>query len=397
MWGARAQKLGPGRGGAYLLATLLFCFSLLSLSTENRTTTKRPIIKLDGKSIREHQKIKLEALFCGPDNHPTPPSPSKRCLAAAIVSTVCGKSKFQGKIFGGQNTGCERWPWQASLLFRGRHICGAVLIDKNWLVSAAHCLQRSRKPSDYRILLGYSKLSSPSNFSLQMTVNLFILHENYSKLYFQGSDIVLIQLHKKVEYNSHVSPVCVPNSTLKVPANKACWISGWGMLREDKFLKFPYPLQAAEVFLMADSECEAFFQTPEITTLQYKAIRDDMICAGDLTNEKSICRGDSGGPLVCSLEDAWYVIGLASWTAACLEPISSPNIFTKVSYFSNWIRKKQEDTPDADPFSAPPQESASALAGWKIQDAATTIKYRTCTTLLPSQVFLLRWIWLRVL
>lgn len=79
--------------------------------------------------------------------------PECRCLAAGIVSTVCGKTKFQGKIYGGQIAGAERWPWQASLIFRGRHICGAVLIDKTWLLSAAHCFQRCVFPP-WALLLG---------------------------------------------------------------------------------------------------------------------------------------------------------------------------------------------------------------------------------------------------
>ncbi|KAL1771799.1 Testicular serine protease 1 [Sigmodon hispidus] len=288
-----------------------------------------------------------------PDEEHQGPAIGQGSLAAGIVSTVCGRTKFQGKIYGGQMAMPERWPWQASLLFRGNHICGAVLIDKNWVASAAHCFQRSRKPSDYRILLGYNELGSPTNYSKQMTVNMLILHENYNKFYSQGSDIVLIQLHKPVTYSSYILPVCVPESTMEVPLNVSCWISGWGMLREDKFLPAPFPLQDAEVVLLDDKKCEAFFVTPEISTIQYKTIKEDMICAGDINKGKSICRGDSGGPLVCSLDGYWYVIGLASWMAACLEPISSPNIFTKVSYFSNWIKKKKEETPDADRFSAP--------------------------------------------
>ncbi|XP_051008621.1 serine protease 40-like [Acomys russatus] len=366
MWGARAQQSGPGGGGACLLAALLLC-TLLPLHAQNYTT-------LAG----------------------TPPTLSTRSTPKGTVSTVCGKNKFEGKIFGGQMTRLQRWPWQASLLFQGWHICGAVLIDKNWLASAAHCLQRSQKPSDYRILLGYSKLSSPTNYSRQMTVNRFIVHENYSKFHPQRSDIALIQLHRPVVYSSHILPACVPEESTKVLPDEPCWISGWGMLREDQFLQAPFPLQEAEVFLMSDKECEAFFQTPETSTLHYEAIKEDMICAGDLSNEKSICRGDSGGPLVCSLDGAWYVVGLARWTTACLDPIASPNIFIKVSHFSNWIRKKKAATPDADPLLAPPEETASSLISWRGYSAGTTIKPRIFTTLISAQVLLLRSIWLRI-
>lgn len=64
------------------------------------------------------------------------------CLMAGIVSTVCGKPAVTGKIFGGKNSPDLRWPWQASLLYRGRHTCGATLIDVFWVISAAHCFQK---------------------------------------------------------------------------------------------------------------------------------------------------------------------------------------------------------------------------------------------------------------
>ncbi|XP_075836613.1 serine protease 40-like isoform X1 [Microtus pennsylvanicus] len=275
---------------------------------------------------------------------------------------------------------------------------------------------RSRKPSDYRILLGYNQLGSPTNSSRQMTVNKIILHENYNKFHHQGNDIALIQLHRPVAYSSSIFPACIPEHTTKVFQARTCWISGWGMLREDKFLPSPFPLQEAEVSLIDNKECETFFHTSE-SIGQYNTIKDDMICAGDVKNGKSIClvsdhgantaaelshlsnpgqQGDTGGPLVCSLNGSWYVVGLGNWSAACLEPISSPNIFTKVSYYSNWIKKKKEETPDADPFSAPADENASTLVGWRSYNTGIILKPSICRALLSSQVLLLQSIWFQI-
>ncbi|CAH7225770.1 serine protease 40 [Phodopus roborovskii] len=370
MPGARAQQSGQGGRGACLLAAFLLCFSLLPVHAQDYTAPQRAPPTLDAW-----------------------PEPN----GLNSQSKVCGRTNFQGKIFGGQMAKPARWPWQASLLFRGSHICGGVLIDKNWVASAAHCFQRSRKPSDYRILLGYNNLGRPNNFSRQMTVNALIFHENYNKFYKQGSDIILIQLHKSVTYSSHILPACVPENTMNVPLDSSCWISGWGQLEEDKFLPAPFPLQEAEVLLVDDKECEEFFQTLETSPTKYKAIKEDMVCAGDISNERSICLGDSGGPLVCSLNGSWYVVGLASWSGACLEPVSSPNIFTKVSYFSDWIHNKKKETPDADPYLAPPEESAPTLVGWRSYGSDPATKPRVCVTLLSSQALLLPLIWLQIL
>nr|XP_020040115.1 serine protease 40 [Castor canadensis] len=303
------------------------------------------------------------------------------------LSEVCGKTRFHGKIFGGQKAEPERWPWQASLLLRGSHICGAALIDKAWVLSAAHCFQRSRNPSDYRILLGYNQLSKPTSYSRIMTVNKLIVHPDYDKYHRQGSDIVLLQLHVPVEFNSHVLPACVPDNNTKFTLEKPCWISGWGMITEDKFLPQPFQLQEAEVFLIENQICSAFFQPPEPGVSGQYAVKDDMVCAGTVETEKSICRGDSGGPLVCPVNGSWYLAGLSSWSVECQHPIASPSVFSRVSYFFNWIQENKATSPDPDPNLAPPQENPPALKGSHNQ--GSVLKPSICMALLSSQTLLL--------
>lgn len=92
---------------------------------------------------------------------------------------------------------------------------------------------RSHNPNDYQIRLGYTKLSSPTRYSREMSVYKLIVHKDYDKYYRQGSDIVLMQLESPVEYSSHILPACVPDKNVKLPNEKACWASGWGHTRED--------------------------------------------------------------------------------------------------------------------------------------------------------------------
>ncbi|KAF5928805.1 hypothetical protein HPG69_013649 [Diceros bicornis minor] len=312
---------------------------------------------------------------------------------AGTVSTACGKPAVTGKIYGGQNAPDQRWPWQASLLYRGQHICGAALIDANWVASAAHCFQKSHNPSDYRILLGYHQLQRPTEHSLQVTVYKVIVHNDFNKRYFMGSDITLLQLHLPVKFTSHVLPACLPGPDTLLPSHSACWITGWGMVTEEGLLPAPMHLQEGEVGVMDPDVCNSYFGSSNTGNDSY-SVHEDMLCAGNFMTPRSICRGDSGGPLVCKLNSTWFLMGLSSWSMACNQPIG-PSVFTRLTYFSNWISEKQRASPNPDPSSAPPQEKPPSVGN--SSSLGTVRKPRTCITLVFSQTFLLLLISLRTL
>jgi len=43
------------------------------------------------------------------------------------------------RVVGGVEAVPHSWPWMVSLQADGRHFCGGSLINKQWVLSAAHC------------------------------------------------------------------------------------------------------------------------------------------------------------------------------------------------------------------------------------------------------------------
>ncbi|KAM8804028.1 putative serine protease 47 [Rhynchonycteris naso] len=283
------------------------------------------------------------------------PMPSGQRLAPGV--SACGKSKVMGKIYGGQNVEAGQWPWQASLLYRNRHLCGAVLIDSHWLVSTAHCfLNKSHAPEDYQVLLGNIQLYQHTQHTQKMSVNRIITHPDFEKFHPFGNDIAMLQLYLPVTFTSYISPACLPTTGMQLPSHSSCWITGWGMLNEDTHLLPPFHLQEGKVHLIENKFCNMLYGR-SLGNVKSYSVYQEMLCAGDFRTGKAICQGDSGGPLVCDLHDVWVLVGLASWGLDCRHPIY-PSVFTNVTYFADWISKIRQLNPFPHPTAALPQTRA---------------------------------------
>ncbi len=61
------------------------------------------------------------------------------------LSAQCGvKPNKDFNIVGGSNADPNEWPWQLSMQSSsGSHFCGGSLIDAEWAITAAHCVEGS--------------------------------------------------------------------------------------------------------------------------------------------------------------------------------------------------------------------------------------------------------------
>uniref|UniRef100_A0A672UJA3 Transmembrane serine protease 7 n=1 Tax=Strigops habroptila TaxID=2489341 RepID=A0A672UJA3_STRHB len=245
----------------------------------------------------------------------------------------CGSSKSSNaisRIVGGTSTEEGEWPWQVSLHFVGAAYCGASVISKEWLVSAAHCFQGSN--------LNCSEVECALLFYLShcwqfvSAVRRIIVHEYYNSRNYDY-DIALLQLSKPwPDTMSHViQPICVPPFSHKVRSGDKCWITGWGQKQEaGLFLCSSAVLQKAEVEIIDQTLCHS----------TYGIITARMFCAGLMSGKRDGCKGDSGGPLSCqsNRDGKWFLTGIVSWGYGCGRP-NFPGVYTRVSNFAPWIHK----------------------------------------------------------
>ncbi|KAA0719976.1 Granzyme K [Triplophysa tibetana] len=226
-------------------------------------------------------------------------------------------------IIGGK-TVKKHQPWMVSIQKNQRHVCGGVLIEKQWVLTAAHCLLQSKK--SVTVLIGALSLKK---FKDSQRVG--ILDFKYPTTYNQKTnqdDIMLIKLNKKVK----VKPIQIPKGEKDIPTGKTCVVMGWGTT-DSKVMSPSDELQMLEVTVMNRKRCNLFYS-------EYFEITGDMMCAGSMETNRGTCWCKHSS----KLRSKKSVVGVVSRSKGCGDP-KKPTVYTFLSKrHISWIKsilKKQ--------------------------------------------------------
>uniref|UniRef100_A0A671MV15 Plasminogen activator n=1 Tax=Sinocyclocheilus anshuiensis TaxID=1608454 RepID=A0A671MV15_9TELE len=244
------------------------------------------------------------------------------------------------RIRGGQVSDIREQPWQAAItvyLPRAKSynfLCGGVLIDSCWILSAAHCFQERFDEKRLRVVLGRTFRLQNSSSEQIFDVEKYWIHEQYDDETYDN-DIALLKLKSEFGicalHSPEVLPACLPEPNLALPDWTECEISGYG--KEEEFSPFySERIKRGLVRLWPQEQC-----VPE--KLSGRLVTPNMVCAGDTRGLDDACKGDSGGPLVCPKNGRMTLMGLISWGDGCGKK-DTPGVYTRVTNYTNWISSK---------------------------------------------------------
>jgi len=291
----------------------------------------------------------------------------------------CGlpKKTDLNQIIGGEKTSPGKYPYAALLGYtvesdnnnkgkkkiETKYGCGGVLINKWYVVTAAHCQNdniTSVRLGEWEVtIVNPNGTELPPVQDFIINSNMVHVHEDYKDELPFPNDIALIKLPTPAVLNEGVQMACLPMDEIFAAKSigvddlreglvkKYATVVGWGFSSlaylSGGFTTVPEKIQQKlNQQILNAAECSEKLKKSNFNP------ESSQICAGGEEGKDS-CKGDSGGPLFIKHlaqngqpstddEDPVFVIGIVSFGGYfCGKGL--PAIYTRITDMMPWIMK----------------------------------------------------------
>ncbi|KAF3394469.1 hypothetical protein F1880_005565 [Penicillium rolfsii] len=242
-------------------------------------------------------------------------------LPTTALLSIAGSALANEAIVGGTQARTGEFPYQVSIQTTS-HKCGGSIIDKDHILTAAHCVD-GLSASRLRIRAGSNQHASGGKL---VKVSKVTIHEEYDAKAI-NNDIAVLKLASSLEFGTLISAVELPSSADDInPTGTKCSVTGWGSTSQGGS-SIPSNLFVTYVNIIDHEKCAKEY-------VDRRQVDDKMICAGVQGGGKDACQGDSGGPLVDT--STKKQIGVVSWGFGCGKH-AQDGVYASTAAYLEWI------------------------------------------------------------
>ena len=139
--------------------------------------------------------------------------------------------------------------FQQSSASNWSHFCGGSVLNENFIVTAAHCVQ-GFTIEKMSALAGTPDLKDEARGSRHLIDNCFV-HPEYVEL--NNSDVAVCRLKTPFIYGENIQPIAL--DTKYVGGGENCTLTGWGYTTMIRGFPLPTDLQRATLPTITNEEC----------------------------------------------------------------------------------------------------------------------------------------------
>ncbi|XP_072948296.1 trypsin-4-like [Epargyreus clarus] len=239
------------------------------------------------------------------------------------------------RIRGGNTTDTKNYPYMAAIIINGRLWCAGTIVDVNWVLTAAHCLNYVLHVSPMKTLGQFVKVrvgsSRPHEGGVLMEVAGAVRHPKFEEEPVPHADVALLKLEENLVFDNYVNLLKIYDGMREPFAQSFIVVTGWGTTRgsDTAFRDHTPDLLSGRLKVRTRHYCADAYQL--VNGFRFT---EDFFCASLRNGSRDACLFDAGAPAVQQNR----LMGIMSFGPERCGHEFQPAVFVKAFYFRDFVK-----------------------------------------------------------